>query len=441
MLKLESLKGTTVSDKFTTSSRAAILTALLGGKTYSGDFDMTKAYSIGDVVTVDFGGNVVLREAVNNVTAGKVYSASDWKETSLVASPITSVSDATVNTLLGGKEYTGEYSIASTYTAGQVVSIKVNGTALLREAKEDIKTAGVYDASKWKEVSLVATPNTSVSDATVNALLGGKSYAGEYSNTATYVAGQVVSVKTGGAAVLREAISDITTAGEYDASKWKDVTLVAAPTTSVSTATVDALLAGKKYVGEYSTTSTYGVGDVVSMIIGGMPLLREATAVVASGTAYDSSKWKAVTLTTGAETKVSQVTKMTAKVNDVITIPLETDTFAFQPVEVLQFKAGDTNKVIVSICTFDNSDETDFVYDAKYVAFDGTMHPVTAYNYPMSTPTTLGSGFFSQSDLIDTSILKASESILVKTQGEAIVTGAALSGSTWSQLDSDISDM
>ena len=131
---------------------------------------------------------------------------------------------------------------------------------------------------------------------------------------------------------------------------------------------------------------------------------------------------------------------MTAAVNDVITAAVSTDTFAFQPVEVLQFKAGDTSKVTVSICTFDNSDETDFTYDSKYVTFDGTMHPVTSFKYSMSTPTTLGKGYFSQSDQIDTSILKASESIVVKTAGEAIVTGAALSGSTWSQLAGDLDE-
>ena len=440
MLKVTSLNGAKASSTYTASTQAATLTALLGGKTYAGDYDMTKAYAKGDVITVDFGSGAVLREATADIAAGKAYSASDWKETSLVAEPETSVSDATVNTLLGGKDYTGEYSISSTYTAGQVVSVKINGTAVLREAKEDIKTAGVYDETKWKEVTLVAQPTTSVSDATVNALLGGKDYAGEYSTTATYTAGQVVSVIVNGTAYLREAIADITTAGEYDSSKWKAVTLVAEPTTSVSTATVDALLSGKKYVGEYSTTGTYAVGDVVTMTIDGTPVLREALEVVASGTAYDETKWKAVVLATGAETKINQITKMTAAVNDVITAAVSTDTFAFQPVEVLQFKAGDTSKVTVSICTFDNSDESDFTHDSKYVTFDGTMHPVTSFKYSMSTPTTLGKGYFSQSDQIDTSILKASESIVVKTAGEAIVTGAALSGSTWSQLAGDLDE-
>ena len=101
---------------------------------------------------------------------------------------------------------------------------------------------------------------------------------------------------------------------------------------------------------------------------------------------------------------------------------------------VEKFVAGTQNTVITEF-TFDNADSTDFVYDSKYVTFDGTMHPVFSYAVAMRTPVALGSGYLSTSDEFDVSAWKTVESIDVKTTGEAVITSVALSGSTWTQID------
>ena len=133
----------------------------------------------------------------------------------------------------------------------------------------------------------------------------------------------------------------------------------------------------------------------------------------------------------------SQVTKMTATAGEVVKVPItNTTTFCKPPVEVLKFKAGTTNTVVTE-CDFNNADGTDFVYDSKYITFDGTMHPVFSYAVAMSTPTALGSGYLSTSDEFDVSAWKTMESIDVKTTGEIVITSVALSGSTWTQIDGE----
>lgn len=150
-------------------------------------------------------------------------------------------------------------------------------------------------------------------------------------------------------------------------------------------------------------------------------LNNESTARTSADSALD-------TRVTAVENKkpMLQVTKMDAVAGKVLQIPIEnTTTFCKPAVEVLKFKAGTTNTLITE-CGFDNSNASDFTYDSKYVAFDGTMHPVTSYAVTMSTPVALGNGYLSTSDELDVSQWQTVESIGVATTGEATITGIAL---------------
>nr|DAS77852.1 MAG TPA: Chitin oligosaccharide deacetylase [Caudoviricetes sp.] len=117
---------------------------------------------------------------------------------------------------------------------------------------------------------------------------------------------------------------------------------------------------------------------------------------------FNQDKWE--NLSGGGSGSVAgwkQVTKLNAPAGTKVTIKFkETLNFCFPPIDVLQLQAGTTN-VIMNSYTFDVGDGGRFEYDENKVKFDGTVHCNTAINIPMTSPTTLGSGFMCMSDEID----------------------------------------
>ena len=82
-----------------------------------------------------------------------------------------------------------------------------------------------------------------------------------------------------------------------------------------------------------------------------------------------------------------------------------TNKFNLPPVEVLKFEPGAQDQVVTA-CSFNNSDATDFIYNVEFVEFDGTMRLKTVFDIPMSEPTILGDGYISESAEVDFSIYK-----------------------------------
>ena len=108
-----------------------------------------------------------------------------------------------------------------------------------------------------------------------------------------------------------------------------------------------------------------------------------------------------------------------------ITAPKEITINSTGLLGVEKLVAGTAGKNI-EVCNFDSADSTGFIYNNKFITFDGTMHPVTSYAVAMSTPTALGSGYLSTSDEFDISQWQTVENIKVTTTGEATITGIAL---------------
>ena len=101
-----------------------------------------------------------------------------------------------------------------------------------------------------------------------------------------------------------------------------------------------------------------------------------------------------------------------------IKIPETTD-FCFPPVEVLKFKAGQTD-VVVDALTFDLSDGKLFEVDgissenSPYALFkDGRLYLATEYEYKHGSATSCGNGYVTISDDIDLSIFKNVDSVEV----------------------------
>jgi hypothetical protein len=93
----------------------------------------------------------------------------------------------------------------------------------------------------------------------------------------------------------------------------------------------------------------------------------------------------------GGGGSVSQFTKLdvTAPYSKDIEIPFDIN-LALTPVEVLKFIAGSSDQV-KSLFSFSNSDATSFDNHPTLV-FDGTMHFLTTYSYPMVDEGSLGTG-------------------------------------------------
>lgn len=138
-------------------------------------------------------------------------------------------------------------------------------------------------------------------------------------------------------------------------------------------------------------------------------------------TDFKSGYWKKIDsdqTVVGSSSGYSQVTKLavtaTTSAPKEVQIPInETKSFCLPPVEVLKFKSGTTN-VVVTECGFDNSDESDFVYDDEVVEFDGTMHLKTERDILSSMPTALGDGYFSVTDPIDVTKYRSIGSVTVE---------------------------
>ena len=97
----------------------------------------------------------------------------------------------------------------------------------------------------------------------------------------------------------------------------------------------------------------------------------------------------------------------------------ETTDFCFPPVEVLKFKAGQTD-VVVDALTFDLSDGKLFEVegisseDSPYALYDkGKLYLNTEYKYKHGSATSCGNGYVTMSDEIDLSIFKNVDSVEV----------------------------
>lgn len=98
---------------------------------------------------------------------------------------------------------------------------------------------------------------------------------------------------------------------------------------------------------------------------------------------YTDGTEKSIEVATGSggvngagSTQVRQITKMNVVAPKEVKIPVEPiSTFAFPPVEILKFKAGETN-ANKTLCDFSNDDSADFAPN-EMIQFDGTMKLVT----------------------------------------------------------------
>ena len=97
----------------------------------------------------------------------------------------------------------------------------------------------------------------------------------------------------------------------------------------------------------------------------------------------------------------------------------ETTDFCFPPVEVLKFKAGQTD-VVVDALTFDLSDGKLFEVEgissenSPYALYDnGKLYLNTEYEYKHGSATSCGNGYTTISDEIDLSIFKNVDSVEV----------------------------
>lgn len=99
----------------------------------------------------------------------------------------------------------------------------------------------------------------------------------------------------------------------------------------------------------------------------------------------------------------------------VVDIPINTLDFKVPRVNVLHFQQGDQD-VIKTLNSFSNSDSSDFDPD-NMIAFDGTVHLKTSYDYLMQNEGDIGTDNEEYSCTVDKSIFKSIEDIQENTDG------------------------
>lgn len=114
---------------------------------------------------------------------------------------------------------------------------------------------------------------------------------------------------------------------------------------------------------------------------------------------------------------IQQLTKLGVIAPETCEIEIaRTETFNRSPLEVLKFTPGAQGQV-ETLCRFDNSDADDFTVDgesgetARFVEFDGTMHPRTVYEVAVSVPVAMGECYYSESEEIDFADYKTVEAV------------------------------
>lgn len=135
-----------------------------------------------------------------------------------------------------------------------------------------------------------------------------------------------------------------------------------------------------------------------------------SSAAFSSDMIVGNEKWRTVNSGSGSG-NVLQVTKLgviAPKIEELIIN--YTDTFKLPAVEVLKFEPGAQDQ-IVTACSFNNSDATDFVYDAEFVEFDGNMRLKTVFDIQMSEQVMLEDMFMQESSIIDLSLYKNVEEV------------------------------
>lgn len=135
-----------------------------------------------------------------------------------------------------------------------------------------------------------------------------------------------------------------------------------------------------------------------------------SSAAFSSDMIVGNEKWRTVNSGSGSG-NVLQVTKLgviAPKIEELIIN--YTETFKLPAVEVLKFEPGAQDQ-IVTACSFNNSDATDFVYDAEFVEFDGNMRLKTVFDIQMSEQVMLEDMFMQESSIIDLSLYKNVEEV------------------------------
>ena len=109
-------------------------------------------------------------------------------------------------------------------------------------------------------------------------------------------------------------------------------------------------------------------------------------------------------LATGSS-QYSQITELNVTAPKIIDIPIEnTESFNRPPLEILKLTEGSDS--VITSCSFIDSNSNDFTYNTSYVLFNDGITLNTSYSINMSNIIAEGDGFYSVSDVIDSSNFK-----------------------------------
>lgn len=104
----------------------------------------------------------------------------------------------------------------------------------------------------------------------------------------------------------------------------------------------------------------------------------------------------------GGSVDYKQVTRLNAPANTDIQISVTSNTLQKRPpVEVLKYESSGYDDITETLNEFTEDEASSFQYNTNYVSLDGSMHLKIENELNMSTPTSFGSGYLSESNVIN----------------------------------------
>ena len=262
------------------------------------------------------------------------------------------------------------WKAANAYDVDEVV---VSGNLLYRCITAHTSTTFVADSANWEQLTIGYIP--------------------DWQPNREYVQYQIV---TRGNSILRCIVTHTSLAAfdNVERNNWE-------------------VIAGKgAIITEWQPNTEYGIDEAViyNDIIYRANTNHLSSVSFSSDMVAGSEKWRAVNSGGGSGT-LQQITKLGVTAKKIIEVIINyTDTFKLPPVEVLKFEPGEQDQ-IVTVCEFNNADASDFIYDNKYIEFDGVMKPKIVFDVNMSEPVALLEGFYSESEEIDFGNYKKVEAV------------------------------
>ena len=353
-------KSLQLGPKYTEALLSSIIKVMLSGThSWKGKYDTTETYNTDDVVVViNSADEPVLMRALGSTTG--IFNASKWAPVEIVTEINSQdLIDLAMAAIVGKYSYKGSFKKTTTYYENDVVYYD----GRLYQSRGNL-VAGEFTESQWKFLVAIGEPDfqrvNELITALTTVLVDDKSYKGPFSDSSTYVKGDVVLYNSS----FKRAIVTITRSGEFKEAQWEDINLASDARMDLTDETLESILGSlmsnsNTYRGKYDNSTTYSIGDVTIIRANGKAKLIVAKQET-SGT-YNEAFWEDFKISSENITNITDTTVVASSVYNIDNVTFTTASWIKDPTETTDYKyysdysSDQITSDTVPIMTFDKA--------------------------------------------------------------------------------------